>query len=93
MLELAIGLARAGSSGPVVLLGDSLGGIMSWYLLTREPDIDAAICHCIGHPDVHPEPLICPQGADDAARSAESLPSCGSVCARSPTTPRSRSTR
>ena len=52
-LELAIGLARAGSRGPVVLLGDSLGGIMSWYLLTREPDVDAAICHCIGHPDVH----------------------------------------
>jgi len=54
VLELAIGLARAGSSGPVVVLGDSLGGIMSWYLLTREPDVDAAICHCIGHPDVHP---------------------------------------
>jgi len=56
VLELAIGLARASSHGPVVLLGDSLGGIMSWYLLTREPDIDAAICHCIGHPDVHPDP-------------------------------------
>ncbi len=54
VLELVIGLARAGSRGPVILLGDSLGGIMSWYLLTREPDIDAAICHCIGHPDVHP---------------------------------------
>jgi pimeloyl-ACP methyl ester carboxylesterase len=28
---------------------------MSWYLLTREPDIDAAVCHCIAHPDVHPD--------------------------------------
>jgi alpha-beta hydrolase superfamily lysophospholipase len=56
VLELAIALARARSSGPVVLLGDSLGGILGWYLLTREPDIDAAVCHCIGHPDVHPDP-------------------------------------
>ena len=29
---------------------------MTWYLLTSEPDVDAAICHCIGHPDVHPDP-------------------------------------
>jgi alpha-beta hydrolase superfamily lysophospholipase len=56
VLELAIGIARAGSQGPVVLLGDSLGGIMSWYLLTREPDVDAAICHCISHPEVDPDP-------------------------------------
>ena len=52
VLELAIGLARSRFAGPVVLLGDSLGGIMSWYLLTREPDVEAAVCHCIGHPDV-----------------------------------------
>ncbi|HLM30402.1 MAG TPA: alpha/beta fold hydrolase [Solirubrobacterales bacterium] len=52
VLELAIGIARARSGGPVVLLGDSLGGILSWYLLTREPDVDAAVCHCISHPDV-----------------------------------------
>ncbi|MGH2986120.1 MAG: alpha/beta fold hydrolase [Solirubrobacterales bacterium] len=52
VLELAISHARARSDAPVVLLGDSLGGIMSWYLLTREPDIDAAVCHCIGHPDI-----------------------------------------
>ena len=58
VLELAIGLARAGSCGPVILLGDSLGGIVSWYLLTREPDVDAAICHCIGHPDVHHDPTF-----------------------------------
>lgn len=55
-LELAIGIARSGSDAPVILLGDSLGGIMSWYLLTREPDVDAAVCHCIGHPDVDPDP-------------------------------------
>ncbi len=56
LIELAIALARRRSSGPVVVVGDSLGGIMTWYLLTREPDLDAAICHCIGHPDVHHDP-------------------------------------
>lgn len=55
VLELAIAHARSRSDAPVVLLGDSLGGIMSWYLLTREPDVDAAVCHCIGHPEVHIE--------------------------------------
>jgi acylglycerol lipase len=55
VVELAIALARSRSHGPVILLGDSLGGIISWYLLTREPDIDAAVCHCIGHPEVHPD--------------------------------------
>ena len=58
VLELAIRRARSLSTGPVVLLGDSLGGVMSWYLLTREPDIDAAICHCIGHPDVSHDPAV-----------------------------------
>jgi alpha-beta hydrolase superfamily lysophospholipase len=56
VLELAIAHARGRSGGPVVLLGDSLGGIMSWYLLTREPDVEAAVCHCIGHPEVMPDP-------------------------------------
>jgi alpha-beta hydrolase superfamily lysophospholipase len=56
VLELAIRRARELSTGPVVLLGDSLGGIMTWYLLTREPDIDAAVCHCIAHPDVQHDP-------------------------------------
>ena len=55
LLELVIGLVRSRSDRPVILLGDSLGGIMSWYLLTREPDVDAAVCHCITHPDVHPD--------------------------------------
>jgi alpha-beta hydrolase superfamily lysophospholipase len=56
VIELAIGYARARSQGPVAVLGDSLGGIATWYLLTTEPDVDAAICHCIGHPDVHVDP-------------------------------------
>jgi pimeloyl-ACP methyl ester carboxylesterase len=29
---------------------------MTWYLLTREPDVDAAVCHCIAHPDVQHDP-------------------------------------
>jgi len=56
LLESAIGFARSRFEGPVVLLGDSLGGIMSWYLLTRKPDVEAAVCHCVGHPDVHHDP-------------------------------------
>jgi pimeloyl-ACP methyl ester carboxylesterase len=56
VLELAIAHARATGGGPVLLLGDSLGGIMSWYLLTREPDVEAVVCHCIGHPEVLPDP-------------------------------------
>jgi acylglycerol lipase len=55
-VERALAVARERSSGPVVLVGDSLGGIIAWYLLTREPDVDAAICHCIGHPEVHHDP-------------------------------------
>jgi len=55
VLELALRFARQRCGGPVVILGDSLGGIMSWYLLTREPDAEAAVCHCIGHADVHPD--------------------------------------
>ena len=39
-------------------MGDSLGGIMSWYLLTREPDVEAVVCHCISHPDVHHDPAM-----------------------------------
>lgn len=55
LLEQVIALIRSRSDAPVALLGDSLGGIMTWYLLTREPDIDAAVCHCIAHPEVHPD--------------------------------------
>ena len=63
VLELAIERARSRSTGPVILLGDSLGGIMSWYLLTREPDVEAAVCHCIGHPEVHHDPSFGPPRA------------------------------
>jgi UDP-glucose 4-epimerase len=58
VIELALSYARERFQSPVVLMGDSLGGIMSWYLLTREPDTDAVVCHCIGHPEVHHEPAM-----------------------------------
>ena len=56
--ERALAYARRRFAGPVVLMGDSLGGIMSWYLLTREPDADAVVCHCINHPDVMNDPSL-----------------------------------
>ena len=56
--EVAIRHARERFGGPVVLMGDSLGGIMTWYLLTREPEIDAAVCHCISHPDERHDPSM-----------------------------------
>lgn len=52
VLRLGIAQARERFGGPVVLLGDSLGGIMIWYLLTQEPSVDAVVCHDISHPDV-----------------------------------------
>ena len=36
IIERTISFARERFGGPVVLMGDSLGGIMSWYLLTRD---------------------------------------------------------
>ena len=57
-IELAVAYARERFDGPVALMGDSLGGVMSWYLLTREPDVEAAVCHCIGHPEVHHDPAM-----------------------------------
>lgn len=58
LLEAVIAYARRRFGGPIVLMGDSLGGIMSWYLLTREPDVEAVVCHCISHPDVHHDPSM-----------------------------------
>ena len=58
VIEQTIAHARRRFGGPVVLMGDSLGGIMTWYLLTREPDVDAAVCHCISHPDVQHDPAM-----------------------------------
>ena len=51
VLRLAIAEARRRFGGPVALLGDSLGGIMTWYLLTAEPGVDTAVCHDVSHPD------------------------------------------
>jgi nucleoside-diphosphate-sugar epimerase len=56
VLEDAIRFARTRYAGPVVLGGSSLGGVLSWYALTREPDVDAAFCHFIAHPALYPEP-------------------------------------
>ena len=58
VIERTLAYARERFGGRVVLMGDSLGGIMSWYLLTREPDVDAVVCHCINHPDVHHDPAM-----------------------------------
>jgi nucleoside-diphosphate-sugar epimerase/alpha-beta hydrolase superfamily lysophospholipase len=58
VLEAAIAHARQRFGGPVVLMGDSLGGIMSWYLLTREPDVEAVVCHCINHPEMNNDPSL-----------------------------------
>ena len=55
VLEEAVRWARSRYAGPVVLGGSSLGGILAWYALTREPDVDAAFCHFIGHPAVYPD--------------------------------------
>src|SRR5439155_17946611 len=52
LVDQGVGWARERFRGPVVLLGDSLGGITLWYALTRDPDAEAVVCHCISHPDV-----------------------------------------
>jgi acylglycerol lipase len=52
VLRLGIAEADTRFGGPIVLLGDSLGGIMIWYLLTQGPGIAAAVCHDISHPQV-----------------------------------------
>jgi acylglycerol lipase len=52
VLRLGVAQARERFGGPVVLLGDSLGGIMIWYLLTEGTDVDAVVCHDVSHPDV-----------------------------------------
>ena len=58
VVEASIRYARERFDGPVILLGDSLGGITLWYALTREIDADAVLCHCIGHPEVHHDPSM-----------------------------------
>jgi UDP-glucose 4-epimerase len=56
VIESAVALARRRFGGPVCLLGSSLGGILSWYALTREPDVEAVVCHNVAHPSVFHEP-------------------------------------
>jgi UDP-glucose 4-epimerase len=58
VLETAIRCARGRFGGPVALAGSSLGGIISWYALTREPDVDAVVCHNVAHPEVLHEPAM-----------------------------------
>jgi UDP-glucose 4-epimerase len=54
----AIQYARSRFGGAVALMGSSLGGIISWYALTREPDVDAVVCHNVAHPRVLHEPSM-----------------------------------
>jgi pimeloyl-ACP methyl ester carboxylesterase len=58
IVEDAVRYARERFGGPVALLGSSLGGIISWYALTREPDVEAVVCHNIAHPAVLHEPAM-----------------------------------
>lgn len=56
VVEIAVRYARGRFGGPVALMGSSLGGIISWYALTREPDVEAVVCHNIAHPAIPHEP-------------------------------------
>jgi UDP-glucose 4-epimerase len=56
VLDGAIRYARERFGGPVALAGSSLGGIITWYALTREPDVDCAVCHNVMHPAERHEP-------------------------------------
>jgi UDP-glucose 4-epimerase len=63
VLEEAVRYSRDRFGGPVVIMGSSLGGIISWYALTREPDVDAVICHNIAHPSIFHEASMRPKVA------------------------------
>jgi pimeloyl-ACP methyl ester carboxylesterase len=56
VVESAVRYARRRFGGPVALMGSSLGGIITWYALTREPDVEAAVCHNVIHPAMPHEP-------------------------------------
>jgi len=58
VVEETVRYARERFGGPVVLLGSSFGGIIGWYALTREPDVEAVVCHNIAHPRVFHEPVM-----------------------------------
>jgi UDP-glucose 4-epimerase len=51
-LETVVRWAHERFGRPVALAGSSLGGIITWYALTREPDVACAVCHNIGHPSL-----------------------------------------
>ena len=52
VVESAVRYARGRFAGAVALAGSSLGGIISWFALTREPDVEAVVCHNIAHPRI-----------------------------------------
>jgi pimeloyl-ACP methyl ester carboxylesterase len=56
VVEGTVRYARSRFGGPVALMGSSLGGIITWYALTREPDVEAALCHNVTHPAMRHEP-------------------------------------
>jgi UDP-glucose 4-epimerase len=56
VVDESVRYARERFGGPVILAGSSLGGIISWYALTREPDVDAVVCHNVAHPALRHEP-------------------------------------
>jgi UDP-glucose 4-epimerase len=58
VLEDTVRYARERFGGPVALVGSSLGGIINWYALTREPDVEAVVCHNVARPDVLHEPAM-----------------------------------
>jgi pimeloyl-ACP methyl ester carboxylesterase len=58
VVEDAVRYGRERFGGPVALVGSSLGGIINWYALAREPDVEAVVCHNIAHPAVFHEPAV-----------------------------------
>jgi UDP-glucose 4-epimerase len=63
VVEETVRYARQRFGGSVILMGSSLGGIIAWYSLTREPDVDAVVCHNVAHPSVYHEPAVRPKAA------------------------------
>jgi alpha-beta hydrolase superfamily lysophospholipase len=55
VVELVVRYTRERFAGSVGLVGTSLGGIINWYALTREPDVDAVVCHNIASPAISHE--------------------------------------
>ena len=51
-LDHVVEWARQRFGRPVALAGSSLGGIITWYALTRSPDVACAVCHNVNHPSL-----------------------------------------